>query len=221
MTTALPFRPFPATSAAMNGPTDSQQPGTRSAFYAQRTRPYAQETVFSLFPDRLVMEKGRHAESIALSDIVMVRLLYKPRNMTNEGYAARIVRRQGRSLMLTNLSWKSLMDMEHNDREYRTFVEAMIAAVHRANSAVALQAGMPRLLHGLTALAGLSVVVALVIITAEAIRNLGKAIALVSGLFAIYLGWWALRYVMRNRPRSFQPGFIPDDVLPKIPAVRP
>ncbi len=187
------------------------------ALYAHRAKPYAGEAEFRLHPDHLHVEQGRRSGDFPLADIVMVRLLYKPRNTTNEGYQTKLYRRDRRTAALTNLSWKSLVDMERQDADYRRFVEALIAAVARVNPGVVLVAGMPAWLHRLTALAGLLALAALATVMVQALVNGGYPVALLTGALAAYCGWWTWRYLGRNRPRSFRADAIPPDVLP--PAV--
>ncbi len=184
------------------------------ALYSHRAKPYAGEAEFRLHPDHVHVEQGRRSGDFPLADIVMIRLLYKPRNTTNEGYQAKLYRRDRRTASLTNLSWKSLVDMERQDADYRRFVEAAVAAVAAANPGVVLVAGMPRWLHRLTALAGLVALAALTTVLGQALLNGSLPIALLTAALAAYCGWWTMRYLGRNRPRSFRPGAIPQDVLP-------
>lgn len=185
------------------------------AVYQHRAKPYAQEAGFRLFADRLSVDQGRRSGDFPLADIVMLRLAYKPRNTTNEGYFAKLYRRDRRTASLTNLTWKSLVDLDRQDADYRRFVEALVAAVAAANPSVALRAGLPGWLHKLTLAAGLAALVGLVVVTGRAVANGSLAIALLTAALTLYCGWWSWRYLGANRPRSFQPDAIPADVLPK------
>ena len=192
-----------------------EQPTTT---YSHRAKPYAQEAQFRLMPQHLAIEQGRRSGDFAYQDIVMIRLMYKPRNTTNEGYQAKIYRRDKRTAALTNLSWKSLVDMDRQDGEYRAFMLALIAKVYFTNPNVALEAGMPRWLHSITAIAGIVAVLAMIVVTAQALRNGVYAAAVITSILALYFGWWSIRYLSRNRPRSFTANDIPQDVLPKVDA---
>ncbi len=111
--------------------------------------------------------------------------------------------------------------MERQDPEYRSFVEALVAAVATANPGVLLVAGMPAWLHRLTALAGLAALAALAAVMGQALLNGSLPIALFTGALGAYCGWWTWRYLGRNRPRAFRAGAIPPDVLPPDGAPRP
>jgi len=190
------------------------------ATYAHRAKPYAGEAEFTLHPTHLHVDQGRRSGDFPLAEIVLIRLLYKPRNTTNEGYLARFYRRDRRTASLTNLSWKSLVEMERRDAEYRRFVEAAIGAVARANPGVVLRAGMPVWVFWTTAFAGASAVAALLLVAAQALLHAGWPSALFAGALGVYCGWFALRYLGRNRPRDFAAGAIPQDVLPPGDKVR-
>jgi hypothetical protein len=187
----------------------------KTTTYSHRAKPYAQEAEFRLMPQHLAIEQGKRSGDFAYRDIVMIRLMYKPRNTTNEGYQAKLYRRDKRTAALTNLSWKSLVDMDRQDGDYRRFMIALVAKVHGVNPNVVLEAGMPRWLHIITAIAGIVAVLAMIVVTAQAMLNGVYAAAVITGILALYFGWWSIRYLTRNRPRPFTADAIPDDVLPK------
>ena len=193
----------------------TEQPTTT---YSHRAKPYAQEAEFKLMPQHLAIEQGRRSGDFAYRDIVMIRLMYKPRNTTNEGYQAKLYRRDKRTAALTNLSWKSLVDMERQDGDYRKFMIALVHKVHAVNPSVVLEAGMPRWLHIITAIAGIVAVLAMIIVTAQAILNGIYTAAVMTGILALYFGWWSIRYLSRNTPRRFTVNAIPENVLPKADA---
>lgn len=184
--------------------------------YEHRAKPYAQEARFEMRPDILAVTQGRRSGDFAYRDIDMVRLLYKPRNTTNEGYQAKLYRKDRRTVGLTNLTWKSLVDLDRQDAEYSAFVRALIARIVAANPGVVLEAGMPRLLYALTALAGGVAMLALVLVGIAALRQGGWPMALITVAIGAYFVWWTSRYLGRNRPRRFLPDAIPPDVMPKV-----
>ncbi len=186
-----------------------------SARYSHRAKPYQADAEFRLLPAYLAVEQGKRSGNFPYRDIAMIRLTYRPRNTTNEGYVAKVYRRDGHTASFTNLSWKSLVDLERQDGDYRRFVLQLIDEVVCANPGVALQAGMPRWLHLVTGLAGLVAVLALVIVMGQAILNRGLPVAFFTGALALYFAWWTVRYLARNRPRGFVAGAVPEEVLPK------
>jgi hypothetical protein len=185
------------------------------ATYSHRAKPYSAEAEFRLMPAHLRIEQGRRSGDFPYHDIVMVRLTYKPGNTTNEGYMAKLYRRDRRTASLTNLSWKGLVEMERRDADYRRFVELMIAEIRKANPGVILQAGMPGWQHKITAVAGLAAVITLVIVTSQAALHNSLPMAALTAALGLYFGWWTIRYLARNRPRGFTADALPEDVLPR------
>ncbi len=183
--------------------------------YQHRAKPYAPEARFELKPDHVAITQGARKGDFPYRDIVMVRLTYRPRNVANEGYQAKLYRRDRKTASLTNLSWTSLVDMERRDADYRAFVRELIQRIAAANPGVVLRAGMPAWLHGVTALFGVLSVLALVIIAGQALVQGSWPMALLTGALGVYFFWWSARYLGRNRPRGFSPEAIPADVMPK------
>jgi hypothetical protein len=182
--------------------------------YEHRAKPYAQEARFEMKRDVLAVTQGSRSGDFAYGDITMVRLLYKPRNTTNEGYQAKLYRKDRRTVGLTNLTWKSLVDLDRQDADYATFVKTLIQRIATANPNVVLEAGMPRWLHILTAVAGGIAMIALVLVGIAALRQGGWPMALMTVAIGAYFVWWTWRYLGRNRPRRFRPDAIPPDVMP-------
>jgi hypothetical protein len=182
--------------------------------YQHRARPYSSEARFELKDDHVAIEQGRRSGNFHYRDVVLIRLLYKPRNTTNEGYQAKLYRRDNKTAALTNLSWKSLVDLDRQDGAYVRFLSALIDRTVRANPAVVLEAGMPRWLHAVTAVAGGGAVLALVVVTIQAVRAGSLPAAALTGALGAYFVWWSYRYLGRNRPRRFTADAIPADVLP-------
>jgi hypothetical protein len=186
-----------------------------NTIYAHRARPYSAEAEFELMPSHVAVRQGRRSGDFPYRDIVMIRLTYKPRNSTNEGYQAKIYRRDKRTASLTNISWKSLVELDRMDADYRTFVESLISRTVAVNPAVVLRAGMPGWQHKMTVAAGLLAVLALMTVTSQAVINRGYPVALLTAALAAYFTWFTLRFTGRNRPREFAASSIPQDVLPK------
>ncbi|MGL4241067.1 MAG: hypothetical protein ACRCTI_08150 [Beijerinckiaceae bacterium] len=188
---------------------------TRSPLvYQHRARPYSPEARFELRGDHVAIEQGRRKGNFSYRDIVLIRLLYKPRNTTNEGYLAKMYRSDKRTASLTNLSWKSLVDMERQDADYTVFVRNLITRTAEANPAVVLEAGMARWFYALTALAGAAALAALLVVAGHALRGGSWPVTMMAAALGAYFVWWSYRYLSRNRPRRFTPDAIPADVLP-------
>jgi hypothetical protein len=186
--------------------------------YQHRAKPYSPEAIFTLKDDVVAIVQGARKGDFPYRDIDMVRLTFRPRNTTNEGYMAVLYRRDRKTASLTNLSWKSLVDMERQDADYSAFVRALIARIVAANPNVALAAGMPRWRYLLTGLFAVFSMAGLIAVAAHALQNASWPIAAMAGGLGVYFVWWSWRFLGRNLPRNFTPNAIPADVMPPQPA---
>ncbi len=185
------------------------------AAYAHRPRPYSQGIEFRLMPEHLTIGQGLKSGDLHYGDIAMIKVMFKPRNSSGQGYATTIYRRGGRTTVISNLSWKNLLEVETQDASYRRFIEALVRQTAARNPAVILKAGMPRWLHLLTGVAGAATVAGASTVVVHALWTRNWPMALFAALMAMYFGWWSFRYVSLNTPRAFGPDAIPEDVLPK------
>jgi hypothetical protein len=175
----------------------------RKISYQHRAKAYAQDASFVLEDDHVMVNQGRRSGAFHYRDIMLIRLMYKPRNTTNEGYQAKIYRRDRKTASLTN---------------YTRFVRALIGETVRVNPSAVLEAGLPRWLHGLTSVAGIIALLALAIVTVQAVINGAWPVALLTAALTAYFGWWSWRYLGRNLPRRFSADSIPPDVMPPVGA---
>ncbi|MCA1999731.1 MAG: hypothetical protein LDL25_08075 [Hyphomicrobiales bacterium] len=192
----------------------TRMPDPEPLAYAHRGKPYSAETQLTLDTGSLIAERGRSRQVFALDRIERIRLAFTPRNTARLAFTCEVRAADGRSVRFDNLSWKSLIETERLDRDFRTFVLALAARARAANPATRLEAGVTRLRHRLMLVFGAGLVLALI---AAAVIAAGKGSALVM-LFAIglaaYLGFWLRDFLIRNRPRSFTPEVPPEGVLP-------
>jgi hypothetical protein len=186
--------------------------------YTHRAKPYGAGAVFEMYADHLVITQGPMEDTAFFKDITTIRLSYRPKNSTNEGYRMQLYRTTGRTLSVTNLSFKNLVSVDRQDAPYRNFVGALVPAIAKANPAVELVAGLPRLLHITTVLAGGAAALALALVSMSTGISGGIPLAALMAGATVYFGWWTWRYLSKNRPRLFTVDAIPDDVLPPATA---
>ncbi len=182
--------------------------------YRQNPRPIGFEVSFRLAGDRLVVDTGRREMEIRLGAVEQVRLTYEPRSMAQGAYQTKLRTRDGTTVKLTSVSWKSMMDVRRQDAEYGTFVRSLLAAVAAASPGARFVAGKPRLQWlALAALTAVSLV-ALAFFVWRALSAGAVTVALVgAGIAAI--GIWQLEPMVRlNRPREFAPQEAPRALLP-------
>jgi hypothetical protein len=187
---------------------------TAALSYSHRPRPFGHEVVYRLDPDGLFVDSGRRQETIAYRDILAVRLAYQPTNVGAAGFRARLRLAGRRTLTLSNLSWKSWVDVERRDREYRRFVTALVERAAAANPALLCRAGQPAPLWAGVVAVGLVTAVALLWAAAMAFQRGSWPIAVLAAMVLLAFGWQAREMASRNRPAGFIPGRWPEAVLP-------
>ena len=199
---------------------------TEPLTYKHRPKPFGQEASFALGADRLSVGHGRRKAEFAYRDIAMLRLTYAPTNIASDGYRGKLTARGGRSVGFTNLSWRSMAEMERHHDAYRAFVAALAEHIARANPEADFSAGLApwrfRTMCGLAAATGAALAAATLFALYHRIwpstawpAGLASLMAGMAGFTLLYLIYWMRRYLGRNRPASFRPEAIPQRVLPK------
>ena len=182
--------------------------------YRQSPRPVGFEVSYRLAGGVLTVDTGRKEIEIPLSTIEQARLTYESRTMAQGAYQTKLRTRDGRTVKLSSISWRSMMDVRRQDAEYGAFVRALLTAVAQANPEAVFLAGKPRLQWAaIAALSGASLV-ALAFFIWQALRS-GATVAALIVVAIAALGIWQLEPMVRlNRPRPFTPSEMPRALLP-------
>jgi hypothetical protein len=171
--------------------------------YRLRPRPFGQEVSFRLDERSLFVDSGRRQESIPYARVAAIRLSYEPANMSWHAFQAKLILTDGRKLRFGNLSWKSYVEAERQDADYRRFVAALVEKVRAANPRVTCIAGKPAILWGAVLAAGAAMVGGLADVgTVAALRQAWGAAGL-AAMFLLPLVWQVHAMATRNRPRRF------------------
>lgn len=199
--------------AAMTTLTDDPQ-DTLPPSYAHRPRPFAGEVTFRLKPEGLVVDSGRRVERIPFGKIASVRLWYRPTNITSQGYRAKIFATDGRTVTLSNLSWKTYFEVERQDAAYRAFLVDLAERASAENPGFLVRSGQPTPLW-LSAMAlGLATLGMFATAIVWALLRQAWAFAGLAALFCLPFAWQAWNMAVRNRPAVTSAGHIPEAVLP-------
>jgi hypothetical protein len=204
-----------ATSATPSPQSDCAiDPAAGEMTYRYRPRMMGAEFAFRLEPDALTWDLGRQNSRLAYRDIARLRLGYRPANLTGSRFIAEIWSRKGAKFEIASITQRSLFDYQNLAAEYRAFVVELARRIAASGGACRFDAGFPpwRWWPALF-VAALTLVAALYI----ALRTLiaGEVAAgIVIALFALAFLWQIGSMIVRNRPRIYDPNFIPGDVLP-------
>jgi hypothetical protein len=182
--------------------------------YRQNPRPVGFEVSYRLAGDVLTVDTGRKEIAIPLGEVAQARLTYEPRSMARGAYQTKLKLKDGTTVRLSSISWRSMTDVRPQHPEYSAFVQALLAGIARANPAARFIGGKPRLQWAAIAAIAAALLVAVAFFVWQAVRSGAMTAALLgAGIGAI--GIWQLEPMVRlNRPRVFSLGEMPRALLP-------
>jgi hypothetical protein len=181
--------------------------------YSQNPRPVGFPVSYKLAGDRLKVDAFRGAYEVNLGEVTDVRLTYEPGSIGAGHFKTKLRLSNGRTLALTSVTWTTMVQSRSLAPEYRRFIMGLIDAVVRANPQVRLAAGKPRFAWTALAIAAAAAFIGLALFTARAFATGATG----AGLFALVIGaagYWQIAPMIRlNRPRPFEPGTMPVELL--------
>lgn len=169
---------------------------------------------FRLAADALEWRKGPLEGRTPYDRIRRMRLGFRPMSMQNYRFLTEIWT-DGPKLQIASTSWKSLVEHERFDARYRAFVTELSRRIGAAGGAPLLQTGSPVFLYwpGVAIFIGASLALAGLVVRALQEGAWGGA-AFIAAFLAFFL-WQASQFFRRNRPGTFRPDAVPEQVLPK------
>ncbi|MGL4324113.1 MAG: hypothetical protein ACRCTD_08730 [Beijerinckiaceae bacterium] len=182
--------------------------------YAHTPKPFGREVTFTRAGRELIVSDERKTLNAPLKEVTQVRLTYEPRNTMAKGFRMKLTLSNKRTATMTNLAWKSLVQVDKQNEPYRSFVTALIRDIGAANPNCLFIGGRPRVMWLAMAIVAAATMSGLLFLIARAYWAGSNSMALFVLAFAMYFGWMASDLLMRNRPRIFTPEAIPPDLLP-------
>ncbi len=194
---------------------DTTETADDAPVYAFKPRMLAAEHVFRLGPDSLEWFIGGHSGRVAYPMIERIRVGFRLTNFMGRRYTAEIFPRSGRRMEISSYSARGVLDNTNQGTAYRAFIAELHRRIVKARGECRFEAGMaawrfwPSLAITLAMTAGLIYVVVRGIYGDQIVTGL-----LVLAAGALFL-WQMGKTVLGNRPRSYSPDAIPEDVLPR------
>jgi hypothetical protein len=182
--------------------------------YSQMSRPVGFEITFTLEGDNLVVDSLRKIDKIALKAVEEVRLSFESKSFVPRVFRLTLRLSDGKSVSLSSLTWRSMIEPRAQPESYRIFARALIEAVAHANPRARFVTGKSALVWGLTAgvTGALMLMVALFTWRSLQFQAWGT---LLFGIAVFALGLWQLEpFVRLNRPGRFTPDAVPENLLP-------
>lgn len=185
-----------------------------SITYTHAPRPTAGPVSFRLDGDRLTVDTGRKVQEVRLGAVETVRLTYEPRSFAQNAFQTRVRLTDGKTFAFSSLSWKSLIEAERKDGEYRAFLAALLPAIAAASPKARFLGGRPRAVWILVTALAFASLLALAWFAFRALSAGAMGAAAMGALF-FALGIWQLEpMVRRNRPTTFRPDAPPTELMP-------
>ena len=170
---------------------------------------------FQLAPDALEWRKGGIADRTPYGSVRRIRLSFRPMTMQNYRFVTEVWPESGPKLQIASTSWKSLVEHQRLDAEYRAFVSELSRRVGAAGGNTAFDTGSPAFLYwpGVLVFTGASF--ALVGLSVRALQEQAwGGAAFIAAFFALFL-YQAGNFFRRNRPGTFDPDAVPPLLLPE------
>jgi hypothetical protein len=182
--------------------------------YQHSARPFGYPISFKLDGDRLFVDNGRKLQEVRLGAVEEVRLTYEAKSFAQRVFKTRVRMKDGKTFAFSSINWKSLIEAERKEREYRDFGLALFEAIQQANPEARFVAGRPYWMWvASTMLAFVSMVVIAFFIW-RALQS-GAMGAALMGVILGAAGYWQLEPMVRlNKPRTFTPNAPPDALMP-------
>jgi hypothetical protein len=170
---------------------------------------------FRLTPGALEWSRGGATGRTPYDRIRRIRLAFRPMTMQNYRFLTEVWTTDGPKLQIASTSWKSLVDHERFDEDYRAFVTELCRRTGAAGGQTLFQVGSPAVIYwpGVMVFLGASLALAALIVRALQQAAWGGA-AFIAGFLALFL-WQAGAFFRRNRPGVFRSDAVPEAVLPR------
>lgn len=182
--------------------------------FSQRSKPFSAPMELRLTESSLVADRGRAHQTYPLKAIERIRLYFSPRNSARDTFVCEVRAKDGSALRFDNLSWRSLVQVERLDAEFRRFALELIARTAAENPSLVVQTGIAPLRYRLMQGAGFVLLAALLFSAAYAASNGSGLVALGCLGLSAYFGFWLRTFLVRNRPGTVPADAVPERVLP-------
>lgn len=169
---------------------------------------------FALSKDSLDWAIGPRTGRVSYPMIRHIRLGYKPTNMASARFMAEIWPQNAPKLLMHSVSARSLIDMTDQGSDYTRFLRELHRRVEASKAECVYEAGFPAWRWWPSAIVGVLTLFAIAYIVVQGVLANQYLIAAIIAFIGVWFLWQIWNIVMRNRPRNYTPGNIPDDVLP-------
>ncbi len=165
--------------------------------------------------DGLAWQVGSLSGIAPYRGIRRVRLSFRPATLQQHRFLMEIWSAGAPKLKVISTSWRSLTDQARQDTEYRAFVTELHRRLHASGTRAEFSAGAPFVIYciGVVVFAGLLFAFGGLVWRTLQLHEWAGA-SIIAGLFALLM-WQLGNYFYRNRPQTYRPDAVPEQVLPR------
>ena len=195
--------------------TTSRSGVVTNATYAYRPSVLGATWTFVLEPDALAYEAGRKAGRIPYRNVRRVRMSFRPMSIQTVRFRTELWAEGAPKVELVSTSWKSMVEHQRLDPQYRAFIVELHKRIAQAGGAVRFDQGVAAPVYWLGVAIFVLASLAMAAMVARAMQAKAWGAAAFIGTFLAFFLWQAGNYFHRNRPRRYSADALPADLMPK------
>ena len=194
--------------------TTASAQGAPATHYAYKASLIGAAHQFELTDDGLSWQAGSKSGVWPYTDIVAIRLSYRPVSMQSRRFRADIENADRGRIVILSTSWQTAALMAPQDHDYRAFITELHARMRQAGSPAVLLGGLrpPIYRIAMILLSLVAIAMSALFVRAVATQQWPGALFLVG--FAALFAWQVGGFVWRNRPRAYSYDRLPAALLP-------
>jgi len=205
--------PRPATAAPETP--DTHASATDDLVYAYRASLMGAPFEFRLTSAGLAWQKGRFTGETPYGQVRRLRLSFRPVTMQSHRFLAEVWPVGGPKLLIASTSVRGIVEQERQDTAYRAFIVELHRRMHAAGATTVFERGTRPVLYWPGVVVFFAAALALAgLIGQAAISGTWSAVAII-GAFLLLMLWHMGPFFRRNRPGTYRPDAVPEEVLPR------
>ncbi|MEQ8712392.1 MAG: hypothetical protein RIC80_05215 [Cyclobacteriaceae bacterium] len=183
-----------------------------SATYTFRPSALEKEKTLELTQEHLMIHQGQRTDDAPYASIKSVRLYYDPSRFATNKYQCEITLKNHATVLIKSVHYAGPTNFEDRASDYRAFITELHEHLAPLSDITFLAGNKP----GCFSL-NVLMIIATVVFVVIALFSFGSAIGLAIIfrliLFAGLL-YWGIKYLKRNKPKTYNPDNLPSSVLP-------
>jgi hypothetical protein len=189
--------------------------------YRQKPRPIGFELTYTLDGTNLLVDSQRKLNTVLVGEIEQVRFTFKPGNIASTGFITRLRLKDGKTMSIGDISWRSMVEIERGGERYVNFIAALSEAIAKANPKAVFVAGKPPLAWLVFAAVAAGSVALMVFFTWRAFMQGATGAMGIGVLLSAIASWQMWPMVKLNRPMALRTGEVPAHLMPVVAGTAP